>query len=61
MGNALDQEACELITKNESPLFDTDLSEMIKTHYQDVLDRMAEMRREPDSESHDDDGDDQQS
>ena len=54
LGNALDQEACELITKNESPLFETDLSEMIKAHYQDVLDAMAEMQREPDSGSHDD-------
>ena len=60
LGNALDQEACELITKNESPLFETDLSEMIKTHYQDVLEVMVEMQREPDSGSHDDE-DEQQS
>ena len=54
LGNALGQEACEPITKNGSPLFETDLSDMIKTHYQDVLEVMAEMQREPDSESHDD-------
>ena len=54
LGNALDQEAMELITKNASPLFETDLAEMIKTHCQDVLDVMAEMQHEPDSESHDD-------
>ena len=47
MGNALDREACELITKNESPLFETDLAEMIKTHFQDVFDQMAELQCEP--------------
>ena len=56
LGNALDREACELITKEKSPLFDTDLSELIKTHFQDVLDQMEEMRR--DDESDDDWGGD---
>ena len=46
LGNALDREACELITKHESPLFETDLAELIKTHFQDVLDQMAEMQRD---------------
>ena len=45
LGNALDREACELITKDKSPLFETDLCEMIKTHYQVVLDQMHEMQR----------------
>ena len=54
MGNALDREACELITKNESPLFETDLAEMIKTHFQDVLDQMAELQCEPDPEDGED-------
>ena len=54
LGNALDLEACELITTERSPLFETDLSELIKTHYQDVLEQMQEMRR--DDESDDDDG-----
>lgn len=46
LGNLFDREACELITKNESPLFETDLAELIKTHFQDVLDQMSEMQRD---------------
>ena len=45
LGNALDREACELITRNESPLFEQDLAELIKTHFQDVLDQMSEVQR----------------
>ena len=56
LGNALDREACELVTTEKSPLFETDLAELIKTHFQDVLDQMEEMRR--DDESDDDDDDD---
>ena len=46
LGNALDREACVLITTDESPLVETDLAEIIKTHFQDVLDQMAEMQRD---------------
>ena len=46
LGNVLDHEACELIATDESPLFETDLAELIKTHFQDVLDQMAEMQRD---------------
>ena len=55
LGNALDREACELITKEKSPLFETDLAELIKTHFQDVLDQMEEMRRDDESDDDDDD------
>ena len=44
--SVLDREECELISTNESPLFETDLAELIKTHFQGVLDQMAEMQRE---------------
>ena len=60
LGNALDREACELITKEKSPLFETDLAQMIKTHYQVVLDQMQEMQRadeEGEEEPGDGDGD----
>ena len=50
LGNVLDREACELIATNESPLFETDLAELIKTHFQDVLDQMAEMQHDEDDE-----------
>ena len=40
MGNALGREACELITKNESPLFEAEPTDMINTHLQDVLGQM---------------------
>ena len=58
LGNALDREACELITKEKSPLFETDLAALIQTHFQYVLDQAEEMRR--DDESGDDDDDDDQ-
>ena len=51
LGNVLDREACELIATNESPLFETDLAELIKTHFQDVLDQMAEMQREKEEQA----------
>ena len=53
VGERLDREACELITKNESPHFEQDLAELIKTPFQDVLDQMSEMQRD-----HHDDEDD---
>ena len=54
LGNALDREACELITMEKSPLFETDLAELIKTHFQDVLGQIDEMRRDDESENDDD-------
>ena len=53
LGNALDREACELITKEKSPLFETDLSELIKNHFQDVLDQMEAMGRDEDEDEGD--------
>ena len=61
LGNALDREACELITKEKSPLFETDLCELIRTHFQYVLDQLAEQRRGDESgDDDDDDGEDDQ-
>jgi len=41
LANVLDRDACCLITR-ESPLFEQDLSEMIKKHFQDILEQGAE-------------------
>ena len=38
LANVLDRDACYLITK-ESPLFEQDLSEMVKKHFQDILEQ----------------------
>ena len=57
LGNALDREACELIAKEKSPLFETDLAALIQTHFQYVLDQAEEMRRDDDSGDDDDDND----
>ena len=61
LGNALDCEACELITNEKSPLFETDLAALIQTHFQYVLDQAEEMRRDDESGDDDDnDGEDDQ-
>jgi hypothetical protein len=36
--NIMDREACELIVKSKSPLFEQDLAAMLKTHFSEVLD-----------------------
>ena len=59
LGNALDREACELITKEKSPLFETDLSQLSKTHFQDVLDQMEAMQRD-DDEGEDGEGEEEE-
>ena len=56
VGNALGREACELITKNESPLLDADLADMINAHFQDVLGQMVELRRDAEDDGSVDDG-----
>ena len=58
LGNALDREACELITKEKSPLFETDLAALIQTHFNNIIEQ-AEMRRHDDeSDDDNDDGED---
>ena len=58
IGNALDREACELITKEKSPLFETDLAALIQTHFNNIIEQ-AEMRRHDDeSDDDNDDGED---
>jgi hypothetical protein len=37
VGNILDREACELVVKNQSPLFEQDLASMLRKHFQEVL------------------------
>ena len=58
LGNALDREACELITKEKSPLFETDLAALIQTHFNNILEQAEMMRREDESDDDDDDGED---
>ena len=58
VGNALDREACELITKEKSPLFETDLAALIQTHFNNILEQAEMMRREDESDDDDDDDDD---
>ena len=53
LGNALDREACELITRDKSPLFETDIAESSKTHFQGVLDHMEDMKRNTASDDND--------
>ena len=58
VGNALDREACELITKEKSPLFETDLAALIQTRFQYIIEQAEEMRRDDDESGDDeDDGD----
>ena len=38
LANVADRDACCIITKQSSPLFEEDMSEMIKKHFQGVLD-----------------------
>ncbi len=40
LANVFDREACELITRNKSPLFEQTLAELIRTHFAEVLDQL---------------------
>ena len=50
LSNVLDREACQLIVKNKSPLFEPDLAEQIQAHFSDVLEQMREQSDAVDSE-----------
>ena len=54
LGNVLDREACELIVKDTSPLFEQDLSTLIKKHFAYILD--AQQREAEDGEAEADGG-----
>ena len=41
LGNILDREACELIVKSESPLFEQSLAALIKTHFAEILAQLS--------------------
>ena len=41
LSNILDREACELIVKAKSPLFEQNLASLIKTHFAEVLAQMG--------------------
>ena len=56
--NALDREACELITIENSPFHETDLAALIQTHFNNILEQAEMMRREDESDDDDDDGED---
>lgn len=55
LANILDRESCELIVKNESPLFEQDLGQLIKTHFSDVLDQLKSQKNAPDTAPEGDD------
>ena len=50
VGNILDREACELIVKHQSPLYEQDLSSMIQKHFEDVLTQLEQQRNAEDKE-----------
>jgi len=56
LGNVLDREACELIAKDTSPLFEQDLSTLIKKHFAYILDALDEQRQAEDEEDEADGG-----
>ena len=58
LGNVLDREACELIVKDKSPLFEQDLSTLIKKHVAYILD--AQQRDAEDGEAEADGGEERQ-
>ena len=45
LANILDREACELIVKARSPLFEQHLASMIKTHFAEVLEQMDQQAK----------------
>ena len=55
LANVLDRESCELIVTNQSPLFEQDLSVMLKTHFSDVLDQLNVQKQAKDTEPEEDD------
>ena len=57
VSNALDREACELITIESSPFHETDLATLIQTHFSNILEQAEMMRREDESDDDDDDDD----
>ena len=50
VGNILDREACELIVKKQSPLFEQDLASLLQKHFQEVLAQLEEQKRAEDNE-----------
>ena len=58
IGNALDREACELITKEKSPLFETDLAALIQTHFNNIIEQAEMKRHDDESDDDNDDGED---
>jgi hypothetical protein len=56
LGNILDREACELIVKSESPLFEQDLAALIRMHFAEILTQLARQATAQDAPL-DDDGD----
>ena len=53
VSHILDREACELIVKAKSPLFEQDLANLIKTHFAEVLSQMDERAKATDASDDD--------
>lgn len=54
LSNIFDREACELIVKAKSPLFEQNLASLIKTHFAEVLAQLDQQKKATDAS--DDDG-----
>ena len=52
--NILDREACELIVKAKSALFEQSLASLIKTHFAEVLSQLDQQAKAPDASDEDD-------
>ena len=50
VGNILDREACEIVVTQGSPLFELGLASMVKKHFADVLQQLADQREAEDKE-----------
>jgi hypothetical protein len=50
LGNILDREACELIVKSESPLFEQSLAALIKAHFAEILAQLSHQANAQDEE-----------
>jgi len=56
LGNVLDREACELIVKDKSPLFEQNLSTLIKKHLAEIWNVFEEQQKADDEEAEADAG-----
>ena len=51
LGHVFDREACEQIVKSQSPLFEQDLSQLVSTHFAEILEGLKRSREAEDKEA----------